>query len=130
MKRILSGILFTLLIVPAAAIAEDYVNEAEIDLDSIRYNKNNNTSEIRMKVYNENYKQGGDEMYYAMYYLKMDCSQKMYKPMMIEGYNKRDELMIVDYETRPMKAISAGSNMEQAYNFACKITPVPEVDKK
>lgn len=127
MKKTLMGILIALLTLPA--IADEYVNEAEIDLDSIRYNKTNATSEIRMKIYNEDYEQGGNEMYYAMYYLKMDCSQKMYKPMMIEGYNKRDELMLVDYESRPMQPIAVGSNLEQAYNFACQVKTLPEVPK-
>lgn len=116
--------------VPAVAMAEGAISGSEIDLDSIRYNKNNNTSEIRMKIYNDNYAVGGNEMFYAMYYLKMDCSQKTYKAMMIEGYNKRDELMLVDYEPRAMQPIANGSDLEQAYNYACKIVPIPQVDKK
>lgn len=121
MKKLIIFFLLVTFAFPVAAIAQEYTPEAEIDLDSIRYNKNNNTSEIRMKIYNENYTKGGNEMYYAVYYLKMDCAQKMYKPMMIEGYNKRDELMLVDYEPRQMQPVTVGSNLEQAYNYACKI---------
>ena len=127
MKKIIFGLLMAMFVLPVAVMAEEYVNEAEIDLDSIRYNKANATSEIRMKIYNENYQAGGNEMYYAMYYLKMDCTQKMYKPMMIEGYNKRDELMLVDYEPRAMQPVASGSNLEQAYNFACQIKAIPDV---
>lgn len=130
MKKFLSAVLLTFMAIPAVATAADAISGSEIDLDSIRYNKNNNTAEIRMKIYNENYAVGGNEMFYAMYYLKMDCSQKTYKPMMIEGYSKRDELMLVDYEPRVMQAIASGSDLEQAYNYACKIVPIPQVDKR
>lgn len=130
MKKFLSAVLLTFMAIPAVAMAEGAISGSEIDLDSIRYNKNNNTSEIRMKIYNENYSVGGNEMFYAMYYLKMDCSKKTYKPMMIEGYSKRDELMLVDYEPRAMQPVANGSDLEQAYNYACKIVPIPQVDKK
>lgn len=120
--------------VPLTVVAQEEFaapeSDVEIDLDSIRYNKNNGTAEIRMKIYNQNYQKGGNEMYYAMYYLKMDCTQALYKPMLIEGYNKRNELMLVDYEPRPMTPVAAGSNMEQAYNYACKINAIPQATKK
>lgn len=127
MKKFLFTFLMLMFAAPIAVIAEEYKNEAEIDLDSIRYNKNNNTSEIRMKIYNDGYKSGSNEMYYAMYYLKMDCNQKMYKPMIIEGYNKRDELMLVDYDQRQMQPVVSGSNLEQAYNYACRINSIPNI---
>lgn len=130
MKKFLLFVLLTFMTIPAVVMAEGAISGSEIDLDSIRYNKNNNTSEIRMKIYNENYSIGGNEMFYALYYMKMDCSQKTYKPMMIEGYNKRDELMLVDYEPRTMQPIANGSDLEQAYKYACKIVPIPQVDKK
>ncbi|MBQ2644597.1 hypothetical protein IJG14_03380 [bacterium] len=126
MKKIFF-ILFTLIILPLNTNAAEYNNEAEIDLDSIRYNKTDNTSEIRIKLYNENYLPNQNEIYYAIYYLKMDCGQRLYKPMIIEGYNKKDELMLVDYEPRQKQQIMSGSNIEQAYNYACQIKSIPNV---
>ena len=119
MKKILYGFLFLMLVTPA--IAEEYTNEAEINLDSIKYNKLNKTAEVSMKIYNENYEPKRNEIYYAIYYLKIDCAKKLYKPMIIEGYNQKEQLMIVDYDPREMKPIAPGSNLEQAYNFACKV---------
>ena len=49
--------------------------------------------------------------------------------MMIEGYNKRDELMLVDYQPRQWQAIQAGSNLEQAFGYACQLSAVPKVKK-
>ena len=131
MKKILFGLFFaTLAIAPIAVAAEeDYTDAAEIDLDSIRYNKKDNTAEIRMKIYNEDYSPENREMYYATYYFKMDCGQKLFKPMMIEGYNKRDELMLVDYQPRQWQEIQAGSNLEQAYGYACQFSPIPKVKR-
>ncbi len=131
MKKLLLGIFFaTLAIAPIAAAAEEaFSDAAEIDLDSIRYNKKNNTAEIRMKIYNEDYSPENQEMYYATYYFKMDCGQKLFKPMMIEGYNKRDELMLVDYQPRQWQEIQAGSNLEQAFGYACQLSAIPKVKK-
>lgn len=130
MKKILLG-LVSALIFSSAVYADDIASGTEIDLDSIRYNKANNTAEIRIKIYNENYNPGVNELYYALYYLKMDCSQKTFKPMIIEGYNKKQELMLVDYDKRNYRNIAAGSDIEQAYNFACQMKTAPEVkDKK
>lgn len=128
MKKIAVAFLFTMFALPIAA--EELTPEAEIDLDSIRQNKANNTSEIRMKIYNDYYEEGGNEMYYATYYLKMDCLKKAYRPMIIEGYNKRDQLMLVDYEQRQYRPIVSGSNLEQAFNYACKANTIPQVEKK
>lgn len=130
MKKLIYALFAVLLATPLVVIAEEYINEAEIDLDSIRYNKSNNTAEIRVKIYNTEYAPGTDNLYYGMYYLKMDCAQKTYKPMIIEGYNKKDELMLVDYNERVYQQIVEGSDIEQAYNFACQIQSLPEVSKK
>ncbi len=133
MKKILIGLVLLMFAVPLAVVADEEITEpqsgTEIDLDSVRYNKNTGIGEIRMKIYNDNYQKGGNEMYYAMYYLKMDCTQALYKPMLIEGYNKRDELMLVDYEPRQMTPVTPGSNLEQAYNYACRINEIPQVSK-
>ncbi|MCR5261376.1 MAG: hypothetical protein K6C94_06005 [Candidatus Gastranaerophilales bacterium] len=129
MKKIIFGIM-SALIVSAAVYAEGAYGGTEIDLDSIRYNKTNNTSEIRMKIYNEDYNPGVNDLYYALYYLKMDCLQKTFKPMIIEGYNRRNELMLVDYDKRNFSSITAGSNIEQAYNYACQKLTTPDVKEK
>ena len=132
MKKLIYGLLAVLLVTPMIAFADDddYVSEAEIDLDSIRYNRSNNTSEIRMKIFNSDYELGKDNLYYALYYLKMDCGKKTYKPMIIEGYNKKDELVLVDYNPRQMQEIMEGSDIEQAYNYACQLKSVPNASKK
>ncbi len=136
MKKLLLGLFFTTLVIAPIAVAEEektieeeITDAAEIDLDSIRYNKKDNTAEIRMKIYNEDYSAESKEMYYATYYFKMDCGQKLFKPMMIEGYNKRDELMLVDYQPRQWQEIQAGSNLEQAFGYACKLSPLPKVKR-
>ena len=129
MKKLFYGFLVVML-AAIPVIAEQFTNEAEIDLDSIKYNKSNQTSEINMKIYNEDYEPSRNEIYYAIYYLKMDCIKKLYKPMLIEGYNKRDQLIIVDYDPREMKPVAQGSNLEQAYLYACKKKNLPEVQKK
>ena len=127
MKKLFYGLLAIMLAVPA--IAEQYTNEAEIDLDSIKFDRKTDSAEINMKIYNENYEPNRNEIYYAIYYLKMDCLKKTYKPMLIEGYNKMQQLMIVDYDSKEMKPIAAGSNLEQAYFYACQIRTAPNVSK-
>lgn len=134
MKKLLLGLFFATLAIAPIAVAEEAIEEeitdaAEIDLDSIRYNKKDNTAEIRMKIYNEDYSPESKEMYYATYYFKMDCGQKLFKPMIIEGYNKRDELMLVDYQPRQWQEIQIGSNLEQAYGYACQLSQIPKVKK-
>jgi hypothetical protein len=125
----LSLLLGALTIAPLSVLAEDIIKEADIDLDSIRYNKKDNSAEIRMKIYNEDYVPDKNEMYYATYYFKMDCGQKLFKPLMIEGYNKRDELMLIDYEPRQWQIIQEGSNLEQAYGYACQFQAIPKINK-
>jgi hypothetical protein len=125
----LSLLLGALTIAPLSVLAEDIIKEADIDLDSIRYNKKDNSAEIRMKIYNEDYVPDKNEMYYATYYFKMDCGQKLFKPLMIEGYNKRDELMLIDYEPRQWQIIQEGSNLEQAYGYACQFQAIPKIKK-
>ena len=118
----------SLMIAPVVAALEN-AGGTEIDLDSIRYNRADNTAEIRMKIYNEDYNPGQNNMYYALYYFKMNCSRRMFKPMIIEGYNKRDQLMLVNYEKREMQPITAGSNIERAYNFACQLQTIPSLSE-
>ena len=124
MKKIIYGFLTTFLISSAVNAAEG-ITGTELDLASIRYNKKNNTSEIKMKVYNEEYEPCVNEMYYAVYYLKNDCMNKTFEPMIIEGYNRKNEIILVNYGTRRMEPINSGSDIEQAYNYACKIKSVP-----
>lgn len=129
MKKIIYGIL-TVIVTSCTAFAAEGISGSEIDLDSIRYNKNDNTAEIRMKIYNEDFEPGQNDMFYAVYYLKTDCSQRTYKPMIIEGYNRKDELIIVNYGPWQMRAINAGSDTEQAYNYACGIKTLPTSEKR
>jgi len=126
MKKIIFGFI-SALIFSSAVYAE---SGTEIDLDSIRYSRTNNMSEIRLKIYNEEYNPGVNDLYYALYYLKMDCTQKTFKPMIIEGYNRRNELMLVDYDKRNYSPITVGSDIEQAYNYACQKKTAPDVKEK
>ena len=71
MKNIVKWFIFTICFFPLIAVAEEIISQTEIDLDSIKYNKSKNISEIKMKVYNQNYAPGEDDMYYATYYLLM-----------------------------------------------------------
>lgn len=114
----------------AVCVADEIGSNVEIDLDSIRNNVNNDSAEIRMKIYNDNYKRGTDDLYYGMYYLKIDCKQKAYKTVIIEGYNIRNELMLVDYDSRDLEYIATGSDIELAYKYACGVIQVPAVKKQ
>ena len=125
-KLIIAGIFFCPLIV----MAEEVISESEIDLNSIKYHKSKQTAEIKMTMYNKNYQPGIDDMYYAIYYLKMFCGQNMYKPLIIEGYDQNNKLLLVDYEKYTPQEIIEDSDIAQAYGFACRYTEIPKVNKR
>jgi len=130
MKNIIKLIIAGICFLPLLAVAEEVLSETEILLDSIKYSKSKNTAEIQMKIYNRDYEPGIDDMYYAMYYLKMYCGQKMYKPLITEGYNQKNQLLLVDYSKYQPMQIVEGSDIEQAYNYACQNYSIPKVNKR
>lgn len=130
MKNIIKLLLAGICLLPMIAVAEEVISQSEIDLDSIKYNKSKNTAEIKMNINNKNYAPGQDDMYYATYYLKMYCGQRKYRPLMIEGYNKKDELMLVNYANYGVMEVGSGSDIEQAYNYACGAIAVPHTPKR
>lgn len=129
MKNLIKFIIAGICFFPLIAVAEEIISQTEIDLDSIRYSKSKNTAEIKVNVYNQNYESGVDNMYYASYYMKMYCGQNMYKPLMIEGYNKDNQLLLVDYAKYEPQRIVEDSDISQAYSFACQYASIPTVNK-
>ena len=130
MKNIIKLIIAGICFLPLLAVAEEVLSETEILLDTIKYNRSHNTAEIQMKIYNRDYEPGVDNMYYSTYYLKMYCGQRTYKPLITEGYTQDNKLLLVDYSKYQPQQIVEGSDIEQAYNYACQHYSIPKVNKR